>query len=340
MPEVGSDGASLVMATEGVVALSRTTTCPACRKQEPATLRRAAAVERDLGVARRLWSDAVTATHEPPVRVTLDRGDDVLRCGDCGTLWRRHAMPADGCDGRYLHDKYGAATLQRIWARCMTEYEGDRAWLTEQGLGPGVRILEVGTYAGAFLAFAGSLGCEAVGVDVSREAVAWAQGRGVDARLGPLRRGGCGPERFDQVWVLNCFEQVPDPDAFLAEIHAVLRDDGRLVLRTPNGAFVALAYGWPLPGLKRTAVANHVFGIPFLHCYTTAGIRALFARNGFSLASARGRPFAVRPTAAAGRVSASRVGGATRRLAARLRPDAADPWIDVVGVRARQCRST
>ena len=298
-------------------------------------MRRAEAVERDLRWARRLWSEAAGAAKEEARRITLDHGDDVLRCAGCASLWRVHTVPADGCDGRYVEDRYGPEALQHIWSRCTAEYEDDRAWFTAQGLGPGVAVLEVGSYAGAFLGFAGALGCNAVGVDVNPEVVAWARGRGVDARLGPLRRDHWGAERFDQVWVLNCFEQVPDPDALLAEMRAVLRARGRLVVRTPNAAFLDLAYRWPILGLRRSAAANHVFGIPFLRCYTTAGLRQLLARNGFAVLSTRERAFTTVPTTATLRVAGPRWSAAAGRVTARLRPDAAAPWIDVVAVRAR-----
>ena len=289
------------------------------------------AVTEDLSEAERWWSEASTACRDIAPNITLGTGEDVLACPRCGSLWRGHRQDAGGCDARYLDAEYTRAALDRIWDRCTADYAADHRWLDAQGLGPGARVLEVGTYAGAFLAWAAGRGCDATGVDVNPAMVAYAQGRGVDARVGVLRREEWGSDRFDQVWILNCFEQAPSPRRLLAESHAVLHAGGRLVLRTPNADFVAPAHRWR--ALRASAMANHVLGMPFLHCFTVRGLRTALAATGFELIEVRGREFAPVPPPALSAAVRSLGDRAARRALAAVRPAAAHPWIDLVAIR-------
>lgn len=239
---------------------------------------------------RTVWSIWTRASGTPDPNVTQDEAAPVWECTTCRSLRRE---PSGDVESTYRDDRYGREALDHLWDRCTREYEADRDWLVAQGLRPAARVLEIGSYTGAFCAFAEARGCFATGVDVSAEMVAYARERGVDAHLGAFDPSRFDGERFDSVWVLNCFEQLPDLHELLEDVRAVLAPGGRLVIRTPNAAFVRMAHRPTLRTmLTPLAITNHVLGVPFSRCLSAAALHSLLARHGFAEIVVRPREFA------------------------------------------------
>jgi len=131
----------------------------------------------------------------------------------------------------------------------------------------GSRLLDIGCGTGEFIELARARGWDAFGVEVSREAVQTAQGRGLPVAL----RGSEGAERlpfaddsFDVVVLWNVIEFFARPAADLAEIGRVLSPGGRIVVRTQNEAFHLSAhrlhrvFGW-MPVLRAYLGRTYVF---------------------------------------------------------------------------------
>jgi SAM-dependent methyltransferase len=137
----------------------------------------------------------------------------------------------------------------------------------------------------------------AVGIDVNPDLVGHARTRGHDARVLAFAPGEFSRQEFDGVFILNCFEALPDLQCVVREVHRVLRPGGTLVVRTPNAAFVRVAHTdrgrrW----LRATADANAVLGVPFRRCLTAATLVAMLQHDGFASVQVRGREFsALRP---------------------------------------------
>jgi len=94
---------------------------------------------------------------------------------------------------------------------------------------------------------------------------------------------------FDGVWILNCFEALDDLHETLEHVSRVVRPGGRLVIRTPNAAFVGLAHTEPAdPRLRARADRHGLLGIPFRRCLSPAGIVGLLAGHGFRVADLHG----------------------------------------------------
>jgi hypothetical protein len=92
------------------------------------------------------------------------------------------------------------------------------------------------------------------------------------------------------VWILNCFDQIAAPAAVLDAAHRIVRAGGRLVIRTPNAAFVRAAYADTDPRLAPAARRQLLWGLPHLCCYTVAALSSLVGQHGFDVESVRGRP--------------------------------------------------
>ena len=247
--------------------------CSACGSYAVVLHRTRADVAHDLGRTR-AWGHKLLQAHAA----------DVFRCADCGSLFRAPAHLTEVVD-RYRDDTYGSAELARLHgvetASCLRE----RDWLAAHGLRRGAHILEVGSYVGGLLAVADRAGCAATGIDVGRETSQFARSLGFDVLTGPLEAHHFPDAGFDAVFVLNCFEQLPDPAATLAEVRRVLRDDGSLVIRTPDADFVRAAHA---PAVRGIAGRTGVLGVPFVRCLSSRALDAMLRAGHFHPVASRG----------------------------------------------------
>lgn len=229
---------------------------------------------------------------------------DVYACRTCRSLFRDPADVPSDVTARYRDDEYGDRQLVRLHELSRAAHLADRAFLAAHGLEPGNRILEVGSYAGGLLAAAAALGCDAAGVDVGREVSAFARSLGYEVVTSELETGMFRPGSFDAVFILNCFEQIPDPVAALRESRRLVRPGGAIVLRTPDAAFVRGAHQ---PACQARARATGVLGVPFARCLSVRAVCSWLRGACFEPVAVRagGRPWmdvaarAARPARAA-----------------------------------------
>ena len=99
---------------------------------------------------------------------------------------------------------------------------------------PGGRVLDIGCGAGWLTAFLGSLGWEAMGIDVDPETVTAVRSRGLEVRLGTLEAQDFPADYFDAIIMNHVIEHIHDPLKHLRECHRVLKKGGVLSLVTPN----------------------------------------------------------------------------------------------------------
>jgi SAM-dependent methyltransferase len=102
----------------------------------------------------------------------------------------------------------------------------------------GKRVLDAGCGVGYGSAFLGESALSVLGVDVSREAIDYAQARygsgNVEFAVGDLEQLARGDAEFDAVVAFEVIEHLPQPERFVAEARRVLKPDGVLVVSTPR----------------------------------------------------------------------------------------------------------
>jgi SAM-dependent methyltransferase len=98
--------------------------------------------------------------------------------------------------------------------------------MTEAGIGPGSRLLDVGCGSGDFLAYAAKLGASTAGIDPAPGMVAIARAAGVDARHGSTEHLPWSDGEFDVVTAFNALQFAEDPVVALTEFKRV----GRMVV--------------------------------------------------------------------------------------------------------------
>lgn len=113
-------------------------------------------------------------------------------------------------------------------------------------LAPGQRVLDFGSGSGWLARALNAMGLEAVGIDVSESAVAFAQKAAQDD---PFRDRGVALQylsydglrfpfedaRFDRVACFDAFHHVPNKRQVMAEFARVLKDAGRVAFSEPGG---------------------------------------------------------------------------------------------------------
>lgn len=242
---------------------------------------------RDRFFARRIDRRVVRDRIRDVTDVVLGTPAAILRCVDCGALVRDD-VPGEEV---FCDDDYGDGVLEALHRAHFDAFrrkESDyRALLPRNA-----RVVEVGCYAGGFLAAAAEWGWNAIGTDIGRDAVRFCRARGFDARSRPLHECELDAHSCDAVFVWNCFEQIADPRPLLDETDRVLRDAGLLVLRVPDAVFyVRYAH-------EETALAilayNGLLGWPHRYGYDAATLRRLAERHRFTLMRVLRRP-ALRP---------------------------------------------
>ncbi len=156
-------------------------------------------------------------------------------------------------------------------------------------LEPGMSVLEVGCGNGSFLAYAQSRGCTVVGTELSSFMIEAGVKAGYEV-LPADRLGQLAPGRFDRIMLFDVIEHIPaeSVQVFLDQLRALLKDDGRILMRFPNadswiGNFVQ--HGDPT---HVNAIGMHKLGF----YAAIAGLRverfAGAARVGFGLSIGRG----------------------------------------------------
>nr|MDO8061628.1 class I SAM-dependent methyltransferase [Candidatus Freyrarchaeum guaymaensis] len=150
-----------------------------------------------------------------------------------------------------------------------------------EGEKPG-RILDGGCLAGGAMLPLMASGWECYGVELS-DAYKVAVQRGVRCLQHDVREGLPFDDGFfDVVWAEEIIEHLLDTDAFLDEVHRVLRTGGVLILSTPNLASMAnrlrlLAGKYP----KYVQYSNE--GVGHVRYYTAGVLKSQLKRHGFTV---------------------------------------------------------
>lgn len=152
-------------------------------------------------------------------------------------------------------------------------------------LGNAGRGLEIGSYAGGFLAAANGEGWTFEGLDVSEDVCAFARAKGLSVTTGEIDSWPSG-KPFDAIAIWNTFEQLYDVRAALVSARRMLRPGGVLALRFPNGGFYRR---WrnrlhrPMHALAvRLLAHNNLLGFPYRQGFTRSSILSLLEQCGFT----------------------------------------------------------
>ncbi len=96
-------------------------------------------------------------------------------------------------------------------------------------------LLEIGCGQGLFLEQARQAGYRAVGVEPNESTSSYAREKlGLDVRTATLVESGLQEDSMDVIVMLHVIEHLDDPNSEVLEIRKIMKDDGLLVIETPN----------------------------------------------------------------------------------------------------------
>ena len=213
---------------------------------------------------------------------------DLLECCNCTLLLRNeHELPPAQ---EYSEDKYDPGLMERLYPRYLDAFRR-KAQPYRSLLPGGAKILEVGSHYGAFLQTATEWGWQAEGVDVGKDTSRFAKSKGFTVHTAALEQCEFPDQSFDGVFIWNCFEQIDDPRPTLQACRRIVKSNGILVVRTPNGLFYSICQKLLRDpelqsGTKEFLVEalgyNNLLGFPYLYGHSRATLERLIEPYGFS----------------------------------------------------------
>ncbi|MBN2187677.1 MAG: class I SAM-dependent methyltransferase [Dehalococcoidia bacterium] len=141
----------------------------------------------------------------------------------------------------------------------------------------GTSLLDIGCGEGFFLLNASEVGYTAKGIEVSQDAVAYAQKElGLDVDMGHFGESQLPENYFDVVTLWQVLEHVPYPLMILKEAHRILKPGGLAAIATPN-----------IGGVPARVLGKRWWNIRRVHInqFTTETLKGIIKNAGFKKVS-------------------------------------------------------
>lgn len=229
------------------------------------------------------------------VAYTQTKAAFIMRCMTCGTIFRDPQPCCETLHTLYASDTYSKTALDQLAAN-QDEFFCRKAERIKAYLPASATVLEVGSFAGSFLRAAGKLGWKALGVDIGAETVAYTRRAGLAVIQGDIHKTELPLAAWDGIFIWNTFDQLCDPGQVLERVFILLKKQGILVLRIPNGDFETgclqlRRQGWGTSRVNCIMCAqayNSFLTFPYLTGYTPASIGKLLYQHRFTVEAIEG----------------------------------------------------
>ena len=179
-----------------------------------------------------------------PFHIRAD-GMKVVQCPECGLVYLNPRPKAEFIHALYQQDYFQSTSTEGIGYPTYLEKATQRfiRYASRQRLRlvssyvkfRGAECLEIGCATGELCYLATKLGAKALGIDISKEAIAIAQQRypRLDFRVAAIEELPKA-QKFDIIFALELIEHTVSPTSFMKEVSTRLKNGGTVVLSTPN----------------------------------------------------------------------------------------------------------
>ena len=220
---------------------------------------------------------------------TQDYLTNIVACQYCRLVLRTPRPSTGAITAAYQNDHYGPDRLNALFDAQLRLYRAKaqtlQSWLPQER---NVRVLEIGSFVGGFIAAGQEHDWEMLGIDPGTEVSAFCREKGLPVFCGTTQDVGVKPQSVDCVTIWNTFDQLPDPRVTITDVSQLLRPGGILVVRVPNGECFRWAVlrlrslSWPWAGWLRSILAwNNLLAFPYLYGYSVSTLDRLLRGYGF-----------------------------------------------------------
>ncbi len=170
----------------------------------------------------------------------------IVECRNCGLSYMNPRPDRDFLNWMYKEEYYASVIGDRDeWTEKTIQHENKRENVHLYRLKPIMKmgerydykkLLDIGTGSGYFLKLAKDRGFDVLGIEASERASQFAnENYGVPVlNIAAVEEAGFEDRSFDVVTLCHVIEHLPYPQNTLKEIHRILRDNGILLVITPN----------------------------------------------------------------------------------------------------------
>lgn len=172
--------------------------------------------------------------------IDQSRGLSVVQCSACGLLYTNPRAKA--AEQNYFGDPKIYEEEARFIFEGKQPHHRDRNYKYElkqiKKFKPAGRLLDVGTNMGFFLRMARDMGYETEGVEPSPSLSKMASEKfKLKIHNAYLNEVSLPSTHYDIITLIDVFEHVTDPKGMLRRCHELLKADGILVIKVPNGDY-------------------------------------------------------------------------------------------------------
>jgi len=175
------------------------------------------------------------------VNIYTERGNiGIVKCKECGLIYV-NPMVKDP-EKNYWGDEKKYFEEARLIFEGKAKSHRDVNYLEDlkviESIKPKGNFLDIGTNMGFFLRHTRGRSWNVTGIDPSPSLSEMARKYfGLNVKTCYLNEAGFEDEYFDVVTMTDVFEHIPEPKKLLADIKNVIKEDGILFIKVPNGKY-------------------------------------------------------------------------------------------------------
>lgn len=210
---------------------------------------------------------------------------DLMGCRSCGLSFLAPEPERDSEENKYWANvKQKKIYFEELIEENFKKDFSQKLRLIESFVpGKGI-LLDIGCGTGQFLSIAKEKGWNVYGQDISEEASRIAKEKyGIKVFVGKPEEAGPCDFTFDCVTLWDVIEHIKYPLHSLKAIHASIRDDGLLVIRTPNESGLIRKKIRFLAGLGITSFLKYVYYTPHYFYFQKKTLSLMLEQVGFKV---------------------------------------------------------
>ena len=173
-----------------------------------------------------------------------ERGNiGVVKCKTCGLVYTNPMVKEP--EKNYWGDENKYFEEARLIFKSAAKHHRDSNYLEDLKIIEKIKsegnFLDIGTNMGFFLRHAKGKKWNVIGVDLSPTLSEMARKYfGLNVKAAYLDKAGFENEHFDIVTMTDVFEHIPEPKKLLLDIKKLIKKDGILFIKVPNGKYTML----------------------------------------------------------------------------------------------------